>query len=254
MQLTLAPFIRKDKKSVQNYEECAKKVDKGAAKQKVNQLWLLDIDKYKEKIHNLIGYLDKNELARAESFGNAEKKQEYIVTRAIMKILIQRYTKRPFSKISLSYNDNGKPFMKNKLFAGNIKFNSSHSGKLAIIALSSLGDVGCDIEYMRKNIDYENIARRFFSPDEQKYITGKNIDDCRENFFRIWTAKESFIKMLGSTVAKDLKNSEININGDFLSLTNFPQYHIYHYKYNDYMIAVASPLSDKPETCIYNEE
>lgn len=73
-------------------------------------------------------------------------------------------------------------------------FNLSHSGNLVICAAAE-GEVGCDVEKIVKAP--EGVAERFFHKDETAYIKEGTEQERDERFFRIWTMKESYIKMTG---------------------------------------------------------
>jgi 4'-phosphopantetheinyl transferase len=83
----------------------------------------------------------------------------------------------------------GKPFLD-----GGPHFSLSHSGDWAVIAVCE-APVGFDIEFCATGRDIAGIARRAFHPSER----GAALDDS--GFYRIWTAKESYLKMRGSGLA-----------------------------------------------------
>lgn len=87
----------------------------------------------------------------------------------------------------------GKPYIK----CCPIKFNLSHSDKYTVLAVSS-SEVGIDCELI-KDKKHESILNRF-SPEELSETTTPSA------FFENWTAKESYIKLLGKSLAKELKN------------------------------------------------
>ncbi|MCL2684204.1 MAG: 4'-phosphopantetheinyl transferase superfamily protein [Synergistaceae bacterium] len=75
-----------------------------------------------------------------------------------------------------------------------LHFSVSHSGKYWVCALSSQA-VGIDIQ--SRVCEYERgIATRYFHPDEHEYLTRVGYSD----FFRIWTAKESYVKYTGEGI------------------------------------------------------
>ena len=80
------------------------------------------------------------------------------------------------------------------LSPGTTDFNLSHSGEGAILAVSD-HPVGCDLERLR--IPPASFARRFFSDEEQRWICGQSGMRQAEAFFRIWTARESYLKLTG---------------------------------------------------------
>lgn len=87
--------------------------------------------------------------------------------------------------------ENGKPFFEN---VPTLHFSLSHSGTKALLALGD-GEVGCDTEEITA-ADLK-IAARFFHPEEYAALLAAPADRQNEAFFRLWTLKESFIKMTG---------------------------------------------------------
>ncbi|MCR5503377.1 MAG: 4'-phosphopantetheinyl transferase superfamily protein [Lachnospiraceae bacterium] len=73
-------------------------------------------------------------------------------------------------------------------------FNLSHSGDYVALALSSF-EVGIDIEHMREHTD--RIAQRFYSPEENEYLSSLPEKERKREFIRLWTMKESYLKALG---------------------------------------------------------
>ncbi len=96
-----------------------------------------------------------------------------------------------------TFNAYGKPYFAN---AEDLHFSISHSGEYAMVVLSDK-EIGCDIQQI-KNINL-SIADRFFTAEEKKYVK------CTEDFFRIWTLKESFIKAIGKGLALPLNSFSI---------------------------------------------
>lgn len=75
-----------------------------------------------------------------------------------------------------------------------IYFNLSHSGHIVICATAEK-EVGCDVEKIVKAP--EGVAERFFHPSESAYVNACGGEERDHRFFRIWTMKESYIKMTG---------------------------------------------------------
>ena len=90
--------------------------------------------------------------------------------------------------------------------APGIGFNLSHSGNMVICAVGN-GAVGCDVEKITEAP--EGVAERFFHPNEIKYLNLCDGRTANENFFRIWTMKESYIKMTGEGMRLPLDRFEV---------------------------------------------
>ncbi len=98
------------------------------------------------------------------------------------------------------YDSNGKPYIKGGLF-----INWSHSGKIAICAISN-NPVGCDVEFI-KSAKF-NLAKKYFTKAENALLE----NDADTMFYRIWTAKESFIKFTGLGLRQSLKTFEVDLS------------------------------------------
>lgn len=112
--------------------------------------------------------------------------------------------------VLIEYNAFKKPYLKDY---PNIHFNLSHSGKKAICVISDR-EVGCDIEAIKE--PYYDIVSRCFSDMEQKFL--ESTADKKEMFFRIWLAKESFLKAIGSGINDDMRRFSAIPNGNTVLL------------------------------------
>lgn len=141
----------------------------------------------------------------------------------------------------------GKPFFR---FHPEIHFSISHSGDFA---LCSIGDeeIGSDIERMRSG--KERVAERFFAEEELLWI--KNAADLKEReerIFRIWTMKESFLKVTGLGMSLSLKDFAVVMGNDgkidLRQTVNNKKYFIKEYamplisnEQAEYKISICSP-------------
>ena len=104
----------------------------------------------------------------------------------------------------LSYGSNGKPEVEGMFF------NLSHSGEWAVCAISN-APVGCDVEEVGPVRD--GIAERFFTENEVEYLNRFDGEQRREEFFRLWTLKESYMKMTGEGMSLGLNRFEFGMEG-----------------------------------------
>ena len=95
-----------------------------------------------------------------------------------------------------------------KLICAGIYFNLSHSAHMALCAVSDV-PVGCDIEQVT-NAPLD-IAERVFSDKERRYIwEGRSARETDRRFFRLWTMKESYLKMTGEGMNFPIERIEID--------------------------------------------
>lgn len=90
----------------------------------------------------------------------------------------------------------GKPYLPDQHC---FHFNLSHSGRWVVIAWGE-EPVGIDVEMMEFDRGKEQLACRFFHPDEQDYVFAAQGQERVKRFYEIWTKKESYLKYLGSGI------------------------------------------------------
>ena len=95
-------------------------------------------------------------------------------------------------KCTVETGPQGKPYLPEH---PDIHFNLSHSGNWVVLAVGD-HEVGVDLERTDRNVDRTALAKRHFTPEE--LASG-------EDFFAIWTAKESYLKYLGVGLTEDLR-------------------------------------------------
>lgn len=115
--------------------------------------------------------------------------------------------------VKLSYGHTGKPYLPDY---PNIHFNISHCPQGCICAISDL-PVGIDIQDVRPFS--LSIAERCCSDAELQLL--KLSADPASEFTRIWTMKESYLKMKGTGIADDLSAVDTtNLRNKIKTFTN----------------------------------
>ena len=85
----------------------------------------------------------------------------------------------------------------------------SHSGEGLLIALAEDADVGVDLERMRPRTRALDVARRYFTPRELDWLSGRAAGDRDHAFLRLWCAKEAVLKAQGRGIAFGLHRFEL---------------------------------------------
>ena len=92
-------------------------------------------------------------------------------------------------ELRLDCGPQGKPFL---TACPQLHFNLSHSGSLALCAVAEF-PVGADVEKIGPC--RPGVARRCFRPEELDWLARS--PDPDRDFVRLWTRKESYLKLLG---------------------------------------------------------
>jgi len=143
------------------------------------------------------GILSAAELRRADRYHFAEDRQRYIAGRATLKRVLGERTGIPPAEIVIEEGDWTKPRLAPQAGVPRVCFNVSHSGDYALVALTEGVEVGVDIEQIRTDCPIDDLARRYYSVREHRYL--KDLPAARKlrDFYRLWTVKEAVLKCTG---------------------------------------------------------
>ncbi|MDO5449079.1 MAG: 4'-phosphopantetheinyl transferase superfamily protein [Clostridia bacterium] len=152
----------------------------------------------------------------------------------LLKIALQN---EGIESFEYQYGEHGKPYIDDE-----IEFSISHSGDFAICAISNK-DVGCDIEQIG-TADLK-LAKRFFTQAEYEMLSSST-EDIDTLFFRLWTMKESLIKLTGRGINQPLNSFEVDVYKG-KTLYNGTIYHFKEYEIDkNYRCCVCSESACKP--------
>ena len=139
-------------------------------------------------------------LQHAEQILVLQKRKEEDRCNTLGALLLLRYAlmTHGIDTFEIAKDQNGKPYLVGETLPF---FNLSHSRDRAMCVLSDRA-VGCDVQWMDPKISL-GVADRFFSNAECALIRSeKNEEAQRLMFYRLWTLKESFVKMTGEGVLR----------------------------------------------------
>jgi 4'-phosphopantetheinyl transferase len=139
-------------------------------------------------------FLQPDERIRAHRLRDERDRRRFIACRTALRRLIAARTHSDPSALRFTYGRNGRPELNDP--RTDIRFNVSHSGGRAVIAVTTLVDVGVDIELNRAIPDADAVAQIVFSAAERRQLEGSS--DKSAAFLRGWTRKEALLKALGS--------------------------------------------------------
>jgi 4'-phosphopantetheinyl transferase len=159
------------------------------------------------QVDNLLPVLSEKEIARSEKYLLLSDKHNYMVSRAILKRLLSRFSSVDESKIELDYNKNGKPFLPQN---SDLQFNSSHSGNAFAIAFNIGNEMGIDIESLSRIPNIQVLETRLFTPAELKLFQTFQPDLQRRVFINSWTRKEAMLKAGGDGLTRPMNELEVS--------------------------------------------
>jgi 4'-phosphopantetheinyl transferase len=156
--------------------------------------------------------LSPDELERAERYRFDQHRNEFILTRAVLRRVLAPYTAQSPESLSFAYSAQGKPALNNG--PPDLRFNVSHTEGLAVLALVRDREIGVDAEKIRPQPDAQKLAKRFFSAEEQRFLGKLSGDELQRAFFRCWTRKEAYIKAKGEGLSIPLHAFDVSLEED----------------------------------------
>jgi 4'-phosphopantetheinyl transferase len=156
----------------------------------------------------LANVLDDHERHRADRLIHPRDRRRFVAAHGLMRIVLGRYTDRPPASLRFQRHAYGKPRLADQ--SHGLRFNLSHTGGIALLAIARRREVGIDIEEHRP-IAALKFARRFFSPNEHAALCAFAPGERESAFYRCWVRKESFVKALGRGLRFPIAGFEVSL-------------------------------------------
>ena len=99
---------------------------------------------------------------------------------------------------AIERTERGKPYAPS---LPHLDFNLTHAREQVLIAIAREQAVGIDLERVDREIEIDDIARRYFSPTEADAIDALAPERKLAAFLRLWTCKEAVLKALGEGIS-----------------------------------------------------
>jgi 4'-phosphopantetheinyl transferase len=174
-------------------------------------VWRASLTLPASRIQGLRRLLSQDEIDRAERFHFQRDREHFIAGRGLLRTILGRYLDQEPDRLRFSYSPHGKPALTPEFDGDTFHFNLSHSRGLALFALTRGRQVGIDLEHIRSDLSNEEIAERFFSPQEVATLRSLPLDRRQEAFFSCWTRKEAYIKARGEGLSIPLDQFDVTL-------------------------------------------
>ena len=122
--------------------------------------------------------------------------RESLLAWGSLRIAVSRYVGCAPETIHLSRDPHGRPQVEQP---GGLFVSLSHSGDLAVTAVTRGTRVGVDVERIRPLREMA-LARRFFAPLEADALAALPVEERGAAFFQTWVRKEAYLKGVGAGV------------------------------------------------------
>jgi len=141
----------------------------------------------------------------------------FTLCRGLLRTLLADYLGAAPAALEFHYGDAGKPALAEAQNPQRLTFNLSHSGGVAVIAVTRATAVGIDVEQVDKALEVDQLARRVLSETERERLFSVAHGERRRAFLRLWTHKEAYVKARGEGLGAPLAEIEVQLPTDGLT-------------------------------------
>lgn len=162
-------------------------------------LWTVRCGQSSGELPRLAEGLPTEEQERAAGIAAPLRRQHFILGRALLRNLLERYLGPNRRRDRIEILSAGKPVLADP--EASLHFNLAHSEDIVAVALSAADPVGIDVERIRPIAQRAGIAERYFNAEERRQVELAE-EDPDATFFFLWTAREAMVKATGLGISR----------------------------------------------------
>jgi 4'-phosphopantetheinyl transferase len=158
--------------------------------------------------------LSLDEIERAGRLLCEDKRTRFIAGRSALRVLLAGYLGEVPQALTFRYGPRGKPALVAGASPPALFFNYSNSHHLGLLAVSTVREVGIDIEYRHRGISVAPLARHILSGSEAAAFQRLPPPQRKPALLATWTRKEAYVKALGVGLALPFKAFSVAVDDD----------------------------------------
>jgi 4'-phosphopantetheinyl transferase len=136
-----------------------------------------------------------------------------LVARAALRIAVSHRLRCPPAALRFGRDPNGKPKLADADAGGRLHFNIARSGDCCLIALTTIGPIGVDVEHVVAFPELEQVVMRF-APEETAAIVRLAGEHRLRAFYNCWTRKEAYLKARGVGLTGALDKFAVTVDDE----------------------------------------
>jgi 4'-phosphopantetheinyl transferase len=140
--------------------------------------------------------LSAAERSRAERTVLPRARRQFVVARAVQRVLLGRVCSVHPAVLEFGYGPHGRPFITTP--ATDVRFNLSHAGAMAAYVVARRRQVGIDVESRHARRDIDTLAAFHFHPHERDDLMALDPSVRERAFLDAWVRKEAYLKAIGA--------------------------------------------------------
>jgi len=176
--------------------------------------WLLPLTCEKRNISQLERLLSPEERVRADRLRTDVARDRFVAGRGALRKTLARYLGCEPAEIGLTAGAFGKPRLAGTAEDEGLCFSLAHAGDLMLIAVTVDSAIGVDLEQLREEVEFRQIAQQFFSRRERDELFSLPHDLQLTAFYRCWTRKEAYLKGCGTGFSQPPDRFDVSLLPD----------------------------------------
>ncbi|PWR21167.1 4'-phosphopantetheinyl transferase family protein [Zavarzinia aquatilis] len=169
-------------------------------------VWLIDLELSHSETQTLDVQPSFEEQRRAAKFRRPLDRRRFLRSRGALRRILSDYTGQAPAGLDIGADENGRPRLADPSI---MDFNSSRSGNFALIALTRHCRIGVDIEQVQADFPCMDLAKTFFSRNENTSLGALPTPRRTAGFFQAWVSKEACVKAWGMGLSLPLDSFDV---------------------------------------------
>lgn len=169
-------------------------------------IWWADLTMAQSRLGRPSDLLPPDERRRADWMLDPEARNRWMTGRASLRTILSGYLGLEALAVPIRYGALGKPEVGN---LSPVRFNLSSSRDLVAIAVAWRKPLGIDVQYLRDDVEINELAEWTFSEDAYSAWLRLPESERRISFARTWARKEAYLKGRGVGLTHPLRDLSI---------------------------------------------
>lgn len=155
--------------------------------------------------------ISDEEKVRAGRFRFDRDRDRFVRGRGYLRTILAECLDIAPEALDLKKHEHGKLYLE----SNPVYFNLTHSAGAGVIAVSEDHPVGVDLEFVNRKTKVLEIARSVLNDRELAYLERTRAEDRERLFFHFWTAKEAYLKLLGTGLSLEPRKVSLQLGSNF---------------------------------------
>lgn len=157
----------------------------------------------KSKLAAYESILSADEAEQYQRFHYEKDRHSYLVSHALLRSSLSKYSDAHASSWGFSRNAHGKPGLAAGSSMAELRFNLTHTERLSACVIALNKSCGIDAESTNRKNKLDAVAKRMFADEELRCLDESNI---QHQFYYYWTLREAYVKAKGTGLSGSSKD------------------------------------------------